>query len=246
MPSSTCLRTMSATAPRSRAGYAFSSKPLPCSFACTTSSRSARPRQAAHVRGENAIGAAFHRQSPDPHRRRGPRSAVYCGLMPAVAMTASSAPLRRARMSAAACGVVPSGSLPLSRKRLITSGCLRPSLKSAFRRSAIRCGVFGGRKAPTQVDGREIRQRLGDRRHIGQFRQPLLGRHRQHFQPAVLHVRHRRGEIVEHDVDVAGDQSGQRQRRAAVRHVSGTWFRSASETTRWSDGRSYRCPAWRR
>src|SRR5262249_7762687 len=53
IPSSICLRTMSATAPRNRAACAFSSTRLPCSLACTTSSRSAGPGRRPPVVGGN-------------------------------------------------------------------------------------------------------------------------------------------------------------------------------------------------
>src|SRR5262249_7045419 len=62
-------------------------------------------------------------------------------------------------------------------------------------------------------------QRLGDRRNLRQRGHALLGSNRDQFQLAALYQCKRHAEIIEHDVDVAGDEPLQGGSGAAIRHV---------------------------
>ena len=66
----------------------------------------------------------------------------------------------------------------------------------------------------------EARQaRFGHRRQVGRERRARGGRHRQRLQLAGLDLRRGVGEVVEHELDVAGEQRLRRRRAALVRNV---------------------------
>ncbi len=60
---------------------------------------------------------------------------------------------------------------------------------------------------------------VGKRRHVGQRREALFGRHRERAQFSGLDQRQRRTEIAEHQLDVAAHQIVERRRRAAIGHM---------------------------
>ena len=66
----------------------------------------------------------------------------------------------------------------------------------------------------------ETRQRFRDGRHVRQRRQTLGRSNREQLELAGFDQRQRDAEIVEHQIDVAGEQALQRRRRAAIGNVT--------------------------
>src|SRR5204863_1782181 len=67
--------------------------------------------------------------------------------------------------------------------------------------------------------GLETGHELRDWRDVREGLQAGRGVHRERAQPAGSDVRDRRGQVVEHDMDLSADEVGQCRRRAPIRHM---------------------------
>ena len=105
---------------------------------------------------------------------------------------------------------------------------------------------FGRRHDAVPGDRFETRQRFGDRRHIRQRRQAVGRGDREQFQLAGLDQRQRDAEIVEHHVDVAGEQGPAAPAPSRDRECAAASPWPSAETAPRSDARWCRCLAWRR
>ena len=80
-------------------------------------------------------------------------------------------------------------------------------------------GVFGGATMANQLDAQEARKELRHRRNVGKLRDARRRADGKRPQLAVPDVVQGVRGIVEHQLDVAGEQIGDGRRRAPVGHV---------------------------
>ena len=119
-------------------------------------------------------------------------------------------------------GVFGDGSAPSATSFARTSAELRIFVTSAFHFATIGAGVPGGREqAVPRRDVEPGQARFRHRGQVGDEVRALRGGHRKRLDLARLHLRHRVGEVVEHELRVAREQRLRRRRAALERHVHG-------------------------
>jgi branched-chain amino acid transport system ATP-binding protein len=118
-------------------------------------------------------------------------------------------------------GVVGTGSASRPAKRVFASGAFSAATKAWFSFCDHVARRAGRRdQAPPGVD-REALERFGHGRHVRQVGRALQRRHRQRLQLARADVRRGGGEVVEVEVDLAGEQRQLRRVAAVVGNVHG-------------------------
>ena len=117
-------------------------------------------------------------------------------------------------------GVFGDGSAPCAVILSRMSGEFRILVTSAFHFAMTSGGVPAGAKKPNHVEmSKPGNAGFRHRRQLGHELRALGGRHRERFQLAGLDLRHRVGEVVEHELGVAGEQRLGGRGAALERHV---------------------------
>ena len=172
------------------------------------------------------------RQTNSPLRRYG----IHSALMPAALMIGHHFSISALWKAASASGVCCSrGGISWPRS---ASRCAHRRIGQGLHHRGVELGDDVLRRAlghPQPVPDRHVQARhagLVDRRDVGRRRQPRLGRHRIGLDLAVAHLRQRVRRLVEHQVDLAGDQILHRRRRRRDRARTGSACRSCSGNRR--------------